>query len=36
VSSDLRNKGINEWRDRVRNREAWRCNVKEANAHPGL
>jgi len=36
VSMDLRKMGINEWRDRARNREAWRCIVKEAKAHPGL
>jgi hypothetical protein len=27
---------INEWRDRVRDQEAWRRIVKEAKAHPGL
>jgi len=36
VSTDLRNMRINEWRDRARNREAWRRIVKEAKAHPGL
>jgi len=35
VSTDLRKMGINEWRDRARDREAWRCIVK-AKAHPGL
>jgi len=25
VSTDLRNMGINEWRDRARDREAWRA-----------
>jgi len=28
--------GINEWRDRARDREAWRSIAKEAKAHPGL
>ena len=36
VSVDLRKMGVNEWRDRARNREAWRYNVEEAKAHPGL
>jgi len=36
VSTDLRKMGINEWRDRARNREAWRRIAKEAKAHPGL
>jgi len=29
-------KGLNEWKDRARNREAWRHIVEEAKAHPGL
>jgi len=36
VSMDLRKMGLNEWKDRARNREAWRHIVKEAKAHPGL
>jgi hypothetical protein len=36
VSMDLRKMGVSRWRDRARNREAWRRIVEEAKAHPGL
>jgi hypothetical protein len=36
VSMDLRKMGVNEWRDRERDRETWRRIVEEAKAHPGL
>jgi hypothetical protein len=36
VSMDLRKTGINEWRDRARNRQTCRHIVAEAKAHPGL
>jgi hypothetical protein len=36
VSMDLRKMGVSRWRDRARNREAWRHIVEEAKAHPGL
>jgi hypothetical protein len=36
VSTDLRKMGINEWRDRARDREAWRHIVMEAKANPRL
>ena len=36
VSTDMRKMGINEGRDRARDRETWRRIVKEAKAHPWL
>jgi len=36
MSTYLRKMGINEWRVRVRDREACRHIVKEAKTHPGL
>jgi hypothetical protein len=36
VSMDLRKMGVNDWRDRARNLEAWRHIVEEAKAHSGL
>ena len=36
VSMDLRNMGINKWRDRATNRETWRHIIAEAKAQPGL
>jgi hypothetical protein len=32
----LRKMGVNKWRDKARNREAWRHIVEEAKAHPRL
>ena len=34
VSMDLRKMGVSGWRDRARNREAWRHVVEEAKAPP--
>jgi hypothetical protein len=36
VSMELRKTGVNEWRDRARNREARSHIVEEAKTHPGL
>jgi hypothetical protein len=36
VYMDLRKMGINEWRDRARDREVWWCIVMEGKAHLGL
>ena len=36
MSMDLRKMGLNEWRDRARNREFWWHIVEEAKAHPEL
>ena len=36
VSTDVREMGINERRDRARDRESWRRIVKEVKVHPGL
>jgi hypothetical protein len=33
---NLRKMGINEWRDRARDREVWILIVMEAKAHPRL
>jgi len=35
VSMDLRKMGLNRWRGRARNREAWRHIVEETKAQPG-
>jgi len=36
VFMDLRKVGVNEWRARARDREAWGHIVEEAKAHHGL
>jgi hypothetical protein len=36
VSMNLRKMGVSRWRDRTRNREAWRHIVEEAKAHISL
>jgi len=36
VFMDLRKMGVNEGRDRARNRESWRHIVEEAKAHQEL
>jgi hypothetical protein len=35
VPMDMRKMGVNEWRDRARDRENCRHIVEEAKAHPG-
>jgi hypothetical protein len=36
VFTDMRKMGVNKWRDRARDREAWRRILKEAKAHTKL
>ena len=36
VSTDLRKMGVKEWKERARNREAWRDIVEKAKAHHRL
>jgi hypothetical protein len=36
VTMDLRKMGVNEWRDRARDRETWRRIAEETKAHSGL
>jgi hypothetical protein len=33
---DLRKMGVNEWRNRARDRETWRRIAEGAKDHPGL
>jgi hypothetical protein len=36
VESDLRNKEVKGWREKMRDRKQWRLVVGEAKAHPEL
>jgi hypothetical protein len=36
VERDLKKMKVQEWKEKMRNREQWRLVVEEAKAHPGL